>query len=179
MMKSSSVNKSPLISGIINFLSSSILKAEELSTTRQPIAANFGAHSNEIPPPAEKRATSGFISKAFSKSTTVWSCPPKVIFEPAEFFDATGINSVIGRLISANTFNISCPTIPVTPTIASFIFSVFTNVINFGFGWLDFGFGGKCSFGAKLYVNRYKKQNKLLIICFYVYFKVGFLAFKF
>src|SRR5690554_1070173 len=76
MMKSSSVKRSPLISGMINFLSSSILKAEELSTTRQPIAANFGAHSRDIFPPAEKSATSGFMFNAFSTSTTVCSCPP-------------------------------------------------------------------------------------------------------
>ena len=43
-----------LISGTTSFLSASILQAEELSTTVQPTAANFGAHSSETEPPAER-----------------------------------------------------------------------------------------------------------------------------
>ena len=50
---SSLVNTSPLISGTTNFLVGSILQADELSITVVPTAANFGAHSNEVSPPAE------------------------------------------------------------------------------------------------------------------------------
>ena len=59
---------SPFISGIINFFEGSILHAEELSITTVPLLANFGAHSEEVLPPAEKIAMSGLSSTAFSKS---------------------------------------------------------------------------------------------------------------
>ena len=42
----------------------SILQADELSITTVPTSANFGAHSNEIAPPAEKIAMSGSLSSA-------------------------------------------------------------------------------------------------------------------
>jgi hypothetical protein len=43
-------------------LFSSILHAEELSITVIPLSANFGAHSIEVSLPAEKIATSKFLS---------------------------------------------------------------------------------------------------------------------
>jgi len=67
---SSLVSWFAFISGTTNFLVKSILQAEELSITVVPTAANFGAHSNEVPPPAENKAISGFEATAVSKSTT-------------------------------------------------------------------------------------------------------------
>ena len=61
MILSSLVNVWALISGITSFLVGSILHAEELSTTVVPAAANLGAHSNEVSPPAEKIASCGFM----------------------------------------------------------------------------------------------------------------------
>jgi hypothetical protein len=55
MILSSLVNEEALISGTINFLVGSILHADELSITVVPAAANFGAHSNDVSPPAEKK----------------------------------------------------------------------------------------------------------------------------
>ena len=50
-------------------------QAEELSITVVPAAANFGAHSKEVAPPAENNATSGCISTAVLNPTTVNSFP--------------------------------------------------------------------------------------------------------
>ena len=70
MILSSLVNKYPFISGTINFLVGSILHAEELSITVVPTAANLGAHSKEVSPPAEKIAMSGCMKTAVAKPTT-------------------------------------------------------------------------------------------------------------
>jgi len=43
---------------------------------------------------------------------------------PTERADATGINSVTGKLRSAKTCKILVPTKPVAPTTATFIFSI-------------------------------------------------------
>ena len=119
---SSLVRTSALISGIINFLVGSIRQAEELSTTVVPTWANLGAHSLETEAPAEKRATSGLSDTACCKPITVYSVPLKTIFLPTDFSEATGINSVTGKLCSASTSNITLPTIPVTPTTATLIY---------------------------------------------------------
>ena len=62
IIKSSAVKTWAFTSGTTNFLVGSILHAEELSITRIPAAANFGAHSNEVLPPAEKIATAGLAA---------------------------------------------------------------------------------------------------------------------
>ena len=67
------VNSEALISGTINFLVSSIRHAEELSTTVVPTSANLGAHSNEVSPPAENKAISGFAFTASCKLTILYS----------------------------------------------------------------------------------------------------------
>ena len=72
---SSAVKIEALISGTINFFVGSIRHAEELSITVVPASANFGAHSSEVSPPAEKIAISGRISTAVSRPTMVWSTP--------------------------------------------------------------------------------------------------------
>ena len=115
------VNSRALISGTINFLSACILHAEELSMTVVPTAANFGAHSSDVFPPAEKSAICGFIAIAVAIETILKVLLRNEISFPTERSDATGINSVTGKFLSSNTFNITCPTIPVAPTTATFI----------------------------------------------------------
>ena len=100
---SSFVNSDALISGTINFLVGSILQADELSITVVPAAANFGAHSSEVSPPAENKATSAFMSTAVCKPTTLYFLPLNSISLPTDFSEATGINSVTGKFLSANT----------------------------------------------------------------------------
>src|SRR5690606_17255278 len=121
MILSFCVKFSALISGTTSFLVGSIRQADELSTTVVPASANFGAHSKEVSPPAENKATWGFISTAVCKLTTLYFLSLKVISFPTDFSDATGINSVTGKLRSAKTFSITSPTIPVAPTTATFI----------------------------------------------------------
>ena len=119
MIISSDVSCWPLSSGTINLWSWLMRQAEELSMTRVPAAANFGAHSREASDPAEKRAMSGAILTASSIDTIGYSCIPNEMLFPTDLLEATGINSVIGKLRSARTFSISRPTIPVAPTIAT------------------------------------------------------------
>ena len=67
---SSLVKICELITGIINFLLGSIRQAEELSMTTVQTSANFGAHSNEMLPPAENSAISGAIDTAVESPKT-------------------------------------------------------------------------------------------------------------
>ena len=121
MILSAAVNSVALISGTINFFVVSILQADELSITVVPAAANFGAHSNEVSPPAENKAISAFISTAVCMPTTLYFFPLNSISLPTDRSEATGINSVTGKFLSARTFNIISPTIPVAPTTAILI----------------------------------------------------------
>src|SRR5690606_24926398 len=82
-----------LISGTTSFLVGSILQAEELSTTMVPASANFGAHSKEVPPPAEKIAISGFSETACAKPITVYVLSLNLISLPADLSLATNNNS--------------------------------------------------------------------------------------
>ncbi len=75
----------------------SILHAEELSITRTPAAAYFGAHSKDVVPPAEKIAIAGFAAMPSSMLTTLYCLPLKLTSLPTERADATGINSVTGK----------------------------------------------------------------------------------
>src|SRR5690606_19165322 len=107
----------------------SILQAEELSITVVPTSAKRGAHSREVLPPAEKSAKSGFWRTASSRLTTSYSLSLKEIIFPTDLSEATGSSSVTGKFLSASTFNITWPTIPVAPTTAIFIqFKVFQKV---------------------------------------------------
>src|SRR5579871_1076310 len=118
---SSFVNASALISGTTNFFVASILHAEELSITVIPAAANFGAHSSDVPPPAENKATSGFAAIASVALTTLNFFPLNSTSLPMDLSEATGNNSVTGKFLSASTCNILVPTNPVAPTTATFI----------------------------------------------------------
>jgi len=68
---SEAVNSDALISGTINLWSGLIRQADELSITVVPTAANLGAHSKDVPPPAENIAISGLAFTASSKPITV------------------------------------------------------------------------------------------------------------
>src|SRR5580698_416157 len=118
---SAAVNASAFSSGTTSFFVGSILQAEELSITVIPAAANFGAHSNYVAPPAEKIAMAGFARMASVMLTTVHSLLLKSSFLPTDFSEATGISSVTGKFLSANTSSILVPTSPVAPTTATFI----------------------------------------------------------
>src|SRR5579872_3615821 len=75
MILSSIFNTWPLISGTINFFVGSIRHADELSITIVPFSAYFGAHSKEVPPPAEKIATSALRLLPSSILLIVYSLP--------------------------------------------------------------------------------------------------------
>src|SRR3569833_1008717 len=124
MILSSVVKTSAFTSGTTNFLVGSMRQADELSTTVVPASANNGACASEVFPPAEKRARSGFCFIASSTETTLYCLPLNVTCLPTLFSEATGINSVTGKLRSARTCNILVPTNPVAPTTATFIFLV-------------------------------------------------------
>ena len=85
-----------------------------------PAAANFGAHSREVLPPAEKMATAGFAAIASVALTILYFFPLYSTSLPIDLSEATGINSVMGKFLSANTSNILVPTRPVAPTTATF-----------------------------------------------------------
>ena len=122
MILSSRVSTSALISGTTSFLVGSIRQAEELSTTVVPTSANLGAHSSEVPPPAEKMAMSGRAATASAMPITLYVRPLYVISLPTDFSEATGRSSVKGKLRSSSTWSILEPTKPVAPTTATFIF---------------------------------------------------------
>ena len=72
-----------------------------------PAAANFGAHSSEVSPPAENKAISGFAATAVSNPMIVCIFPSNLISFPTDRYEATNSNSVMGSLRSANTFNMT------------------------------------------------------------------------
>src|SRR5512138_3225130 len=121
MILSSFVNTSALISGTTSFFVASIRHAEELSITVIPAAANFGAHSSDVLPPAEKIATVGFAAMPSAIPTTLYFLPLNSTSFPTDLSEATGTNSVTGKFLSASTCNIFDPTNPVAPTTATFI----------------------------------------------------------
>src|SRR6188474_3926506 len=123
------VRTSALISGTINGFVGSILHALELSITVIPASANFGAHSNEVLPPAENIATAGLAAIPSVMLTTLYFFPLNSTSLPTLLSDATGINSVTGKFLSARTCNILVPTNPVAPTTATFILVTFDLLI--------------------------------------------------
>ena len=79
---SSFVSWLAFISGTTNFLVASIRQAELLSITTVPTSANLGAHSRDVPPPAENMAMSNLRSTAVCKPITEYSLPLYAIFLP-------------------------------------------------------------------------------------------------
>src|SRR5678815_729252 len=132
MILSFLVKISALISGTINGFVGSILHALELSITVIPASANFGAHSNEVLPPAEKIATAGLAAIPSAMLTTLYFFPLNSTSLPTLLSDATGINSVTGKFLSSRTCNILVPTNPVAPTTATFIYFVFVPLVRRG-----------------------------------------------
>src|ERR1700759_455974 len=106
MILSLAVSASALSSGTTSFFVGSIRQALELSTTVIPAAANFGAHSREVLPPAEKSASAGFAAIASSALTTAYFFPLNSTCFPMDLAEATGNNSVTGKSLSARTCNI-------------------------------------------------------------------------
>src|SRR5690606_3853661 len=129
---SSAVSTSPFTSGTTNFFVGSIRHAEELSITVMPASANNGAYSVEVPPPAENNATLGFRVIASGGVITLYFFHVSSFYLPLLFSDASGFNSVTGKLRSDNIFNISVSTIPVASTTATynFLHVYFNNLIN-------------------------------------------------
>src|SRR3954464_9270790 len=115
MILSAALNTWAFTSGTTNFLVGSIRQAEELSITVMPAAANLGAHSSEVLPPAENKATAGLAAIASVELTIFYFFPLNSTSFPIDLSDATGINSVMGKFLSANTSNILVPTKPVAP----------------------------------------------------------------
>src|SRR3954465_4584699 len=106
MILSEVVSASALISGPTSFFVGSILHAEELSMTVMPASANFGAHSSDVLPPAEKIATAGLAAMASCILTTLYFFPLNSTSLPTDLSDATGISSSTGNFLSARTCNI-------------------------------------------------------------------------
>src|SRR5262245_3141753 len=105
MILSSFVRASAFSSGTTSFLEGSILQAEELSITVMPAAANLGAHSREVLPPAENKATEGLAAMASSARTTLYFFPLNSTSLPTDLSEATGMSSVTGKFRSANISN--------------------------------------------------------------------------
>src|SRR5687768_8673182 len=124
MILSFLVRMSALISGTINGLEGSIRHADELSITVMPASAKRGAHSSDVPPPAENKAREGLAAIASAMLITLNFFPLNSISLPTDRSDATGSNSVTGKFLSANTWSILVPTNPVAPTTATFIFLI-------------------------------------------------------
>src|SRR5258705_2105222 len=91
MILSAAVSISALTSGTTSGLEGSILHAEELSMTVIPASANWGAHSSEVLPPAEKIATAGFNAIASVMLTTLYFSPLNSTSFPTDLSDATRI----------------------------------------------------------------------------------------
>src|SRR3954469_4818054 len=134
MILSSLPSTCAFTSGTTNFLDGSIRQAEELSITVMPASANLGAHSSDVLPPAENKATAGFAAMASVMLCTLYFFPLNSICLPTERSEATGISSSTGKFRSANTCNILVPTRPVAPTTATFILCLVLNKKALRFG---------------------------------------------
>ncbi len=93
--------------------------AEELSTTTAPAAANFGASSREVAPPAENSTMSRPLGSAVAASSTTTSRSPQARVEPAERAEAKNRSSETGNSRSRRIWRITSPTWPVAPTMPS------------------------------------------------------------
>ena len=110
---------SGLISGTTKGTSVSMRKAEELSMTTAPAAAADGPYSREIPPPALKSAMSTPTNESCVSSSTTISLPRNNIVLPAERAEANSFSLLSGKFRCSRQSNISTPTAPVAPTIAT------------------------------------------------------------
>src|SRR3954469_2174517 len=107
----------PLTSDTTSGPSGSIRQADELSMTVTPAAANFGASSFDVEPPAENSAMSRPLGSAVAASSMRTSTPSHGRVLPAERDEAKNRISSIGKARSARMRRIIAPTCPVAPTI--------------------------------------------------------------
>src|SRR6185437_427779 len=107
------------ISGTTSGTAGSIRKAEELSTTTAPCSTASGPKRLEVPPPAEKSATSTPRKLSSFSSRTASGSPRKGSVLPAERAEAKRRSSERGKRLSSRQRMSSIPTAPVAPTIAT------------------------------------------------------------
>ncbi|MPM73628.1 hypothetical protein SDC9_120610 [bioreactor metagenome] len=110
-------------SGTTKGTSASIRKALELSIITAPYFVMVSANSLEVPAPAEVKAISTPLKSSLCcRSLTSICLPRKVYVVPALRLEPNKTNSSNGKFLSSSTRRNSCPTAPLTPTIATFIF---------------------------------------------------------
>ena len=114
---------SAFTSGTTKGMSASIRKALELSIMTAPYLVIVSANSLEVPAPAEVKAMSTPLKSSLCcRSLTSISLPRNVYLRPALREEPNSNNSSIGKFLSSSTRRNSCPTAPLAPTIATFIF---------------------------------------------------------
>ena len=114
---------SALHSGTTRGTSSSIRNALELSIITAPYFVMSSQNSFDVPAPAEVKAISTSLKSSLCcRSFTSYSLPRKVYLVPALRWEPNNTNSSKGKFLSSNTRRNSCPTAPLAPTIATFIF---------------------------------------------------------
>ena len=117
---------SALHSGTTNGTSSSMRNALELSIITQPCFVIVSANSFDVLPPADTNATSMSLKSSLCcNNFTSYSRPQNEYLRPALRSEPNKTSSSIGKLRSARIRRNSCPTAPLTPTIATFIFRFF------------------------------------------------------
>lgn len=110
---------SPLISGTTRGTFSVNRNADELSTTTAPEFTATGTNSLEIVAPALKNTTSMQLKESTVSALTSSSSPRNARVLPAERADANKRIEATGKFRRSITRNISSPTAPVAPTIAT------------------------------------------------------------
>ena len=111
-----------LHSGTTKGTSLSILKALELSIITAPCFVIVSAYSNEVPPPADTKAMSMSLKSSLCcNNFTSYSLFLKVYLDPAEREEPNKTRLSMGKLRWSKILRNSCPTAPLTPTIAIFI----------------------------------------------------------
>ena len=114
---------SAFTSGTTKGTSASIRNALELSIITAPYLVIVFSNSLDVPAPAEVKAMSTPLKSSLCcKSFTSICLPRKVYVVPALRLEPNKTNSSIGKFLSSSTRRNSCPTAPLTPTIATFIF---------------------------------------------------------
>ena len=121
-----SLESTAFTSGTTKGTSVSIRKALELSIITAPYLVMVSANSLEVPAPAEVKAISTPLKSSLCcKSLTSICLPRKVYLVPALRLEPNNTNSSNGKFLSSSTRRNSCPTAPLAPTIATFIFLLF------------------------------------------------------
>src|SRR6478735_7112763 len=95
--------------------SGSLRHADELSTTRAPVAASLGAYSRDMVAPADIRAMSRPVRSAVAVSSTMIDSPLKSSCFPAERAEPKNRIASTGNSRSTSSDRITLPTVPVAP----------------------------------------------------------------